>query len=63
MCKCGNSKENHCKLRIDQPLFVDSDNTFGVPIIIGTPAPGPEHGVGSYWYQIGRLNGKERAKR
>lgn len=67
MCKCGNSKKNHCNLkkcepRINQPLFVDRDNTFGVPIIIGTPAPGPEHGVGSYWYQIGQISGKEQAK-
>ena len=35
-------------------LRVERDE-FGVPRVIGTPAPGPSHGPGSYYYQVGYL--------
>ncbi len=46
---------------VHTPLHVEKDQ-FGRPIVIGTPEEGPEHGPGSYFYQVGYLSSRENMK-
>lgn len=49
------------KVDVSVALYVTNDQ-FGRPLVIGTPACGPDHGPGSYWYQVGYLYGSEDVK-
>lgn len=39
---------------VNVPLHVERDQ-FGRPTVVGTPKKGPKHGIGSYWYQVGKM--------
>ncbi|MGE0009321.1 MAG: hypothetical protein AB7F19_02155 [Candidatus Babeliales bacterium] len=61
---CCKKNKNNCALPsvdVNVPLHVEYDQ-FGRPIVIGTPNQGPEHGVGSYWYQIGYMTAEPDVK-
>lgn len=49
------------KVDVCGPLRVERDQ-FGRPTVIGTPKRGPQHGPGSYWYQVGRKYGQAEAQ-
>ena len=66
MCRCQPSRHKNCCKKekkhntglplvdISGPLHVERDQ-FGRPTVVGTPEKGPEHGIGSYWYQVGYM--------
>lgn len=58
--KCS-KMSSECR-KIYEPLRTEFTEEFGIPVVIGNPAPGPIHGQGSYWDQVGYLAGEAQGK-